>query len=222
MTIAGRYIHAPDAMRRVIVESPYAGEDEAKVAENETYARAALRDCLRRGEAPIASHLLYTQPGVLDDTDPDERRQGIDAGLAWGDIADAVVVYTDLGISNGMKYGIERHKDAGRHIEYRSIEEHKKGAIMSAEIIPFPEKPRPKADGCFGLCPHCGDNDGYLNIERCHWFYCEWHKTTWMVGTNLFSSWQHEDEETWKRNEYRLAEYMVVEPYYPPHQDGAA
>src|SRR5690606_21487830 len=40
--------------RRVIVESPYAGDVETHVA----YARAALRDCLSRGEAPIASHLL--------------------------------------------------------------------------------------------------------------------------------------------------------------------
>ena len=41
------------------------------------YARACVADCLRRGEAPIASHLLYTQPGVLDDDVPEERAQGI-------------------------------------------------------------------------------------------------------------------------------------------------
>ena len=35
------------------------------------YARACLRDSLLRGEAPIASHLLYTQPvASLDDSDP--------------------------------------------------------------------------------------------------------------------------------------------------------
>jgi hypothetical protein len=47
-------------MRRVIIESPYSGDVETNVA----YARAALRDCLSRGEAPLASHLLYTQPGA--------------------------------------------------------------------------------------------------------------------------------------------------------------
>jgi len=67
-------------MRRVILESPYAGD----VATNVAYARRALRDCLLRGEAPFASHLLYTQPGVLDDTLPDERACGIEAGLIWG------------------------------------------------------------------------------------------------------------------------------------------
>ena len=116
-------------MKRVILESPYAGDIEV----NMLYARAAMRDCLLRGEAPFASHLLYTQPGVLDDTDPDERQQGIDAGLAWSDVADAVVVYTDRGISVGVKCGIERHEGAGRQIEYRTIEEHRKRAGASSD-----------------------------------------------------------------------------------------
>lgn len=67
-------------MRRVILESPYAGDVGANLA----YARAALRDSLMRGETPVASHLLYTQTGVLDDSDPAERELGISAGLAWG------------------------------------------------------------------------------------------------------------------------------------------
>lgn len=104
-------------MRRVIIESPYAGD----VERNERYARAAMKDCLYRGEAPYASHLLYTQPGVLDDTDPDQRALGIDAGLEWGDVADAVVVYTDLGVSVGMAYGISRHIEHGRTVEYRQL-----------------------------------------------------------------------------------------------------
>lgn len=56
-------------MRLVIVESPFAGD----VEENIKYARAAVRDCLMRGEAPIASHLLYTQEGILNDDIPEER-----------------------------------------------------------------------------------------------------------------------------------------------------
>jgi len=104
-------------MRRVILESPYAGDVEGNV----TYARRALRDCLLRGEAPIASHLLYTQPGVLDDDIPPERNLGIDAGLAWGSDAEATVVYIDRGISRGMEYGIERAEREGRVIEYRKL-----------------------------------------------------------------------------------------------------
>lgn len=104
-------------MRRVVVESPYAGD----VARNEQYARAALADCLHRGEAPLASHLLYTQPGVLDDTVPGERLLGMSAGFVWGDLADATVVYTDLGESSGMIEGVRRAEAAGRPVEYRTL-----------------------------------------------------------------------------------------------------
>lgn len=104
-------------MRRVIIESPYAGNVDRNVA----YARRALADSLARGEAPIASHLLYTQPGVLDDQVPEERYRGIEAGLAWGALADATVVYVDHGFSTGMKYGVQRAEREGRPIEYRTI-----------------------------------------------------------------------------------------------------
>jgi hypothetical protein len=104
-------------MRLVIVESPYAGDVEANVE----YARACVRDSLSRGEAPIASHLLYTQPGILRDDDPLERAWGIDAGLAWRKVAEATVVYTDRGISPGMHFGIEAALAAGRPVEYRSL-----------------------------------------------------------------------------------------------------
>jgi hypothetical protein len=104
-------------MRLVILESPYAGDVDANLA----YARACLRDSLARGEAPMASHLLYTQPGVLRDDVPEERQRGVDAGLAWGRVADATVVYTDRGITRGMECGIEAAKAAGRPIEYRTL-----------------------------------------------------------------------------------------------------
>lgn len=104
-------------MRLVIIESPYAGDVEANVE----YARKALRDSLLRGEAPIASHLLYTQPNVLDDNVTHERNLGINAGLAWGEKADATVVYADLGVSNGMLLGMRRAILAKRPIEIRFI-----------------------------------------------------------------------------------------------------
>lgn len=104
-------------MRLVIVESPYAGDIEANVA----YARACIRDALTRGEAPIASHLLYTQPGILRDDVPAERAQGVGAGLAWYRVADAAVVYTDRGISRGMETGIAAAKAAGKPVEFRTL-----------------------------------------------------------------------------------------------------
>ena len=104
-------------MRRVILESPYAGD----VARNKAYARAAMRDCLKRGESPFASHLLYTQPGILDDAKPDERELGIMAGLAWGAAASATCAYIDLGVSAGMQKGISAAEAAGRPVEIRSL-----------------------------------------------------------------------------------------------------
>jgi hypothetical protein len=105
-------------MKLVILESPYAGD----VAANEEYARLCVRDSLSRGEAPIASHLLYTQPTILDDTDPDERQWGIDAGLAWKSVAQGSVVYVDRGITAGMKYGIAAAYLAGLSIEMRTLD----------------------------------------------------------------------------------------------------
>jgi len=88
-------------VRRVIIESPYAGD----VERNLRYLRACMADCLRRGEAPFASHGLYTQEGVLDDRNPSERAHGIAAGFAWRTVADATVIYLDLGWSLGMFQG---------------------------------------------------------------------------------------------------------------------
>jgi hypothetical protein len=102
-------------MKRVIIESPYAGDVEANVA----YLKACIADCLRRGEAPFASHRMY--PGVLDDDDPAERQLGIRAGFAWISIADATVVYTDRGISKGMLAGIAEAKACARPIFYRQL-----------------------------------------------------------------------------------------------------
>lgn len=109
------------ALIPVILESPFAAPDEAGIARNVAYARRAMRDSLLRGEAPMVSHILYAASGALDDTNPDERALGIDAGLAWGREAALTVVYRDLGISSGMRYGIERAEREGRVVEYREI-----------------------------------------------------------------------------------------------------
>jgi hypothetical protein len=101
----------------VVLESPYAGNVDLNVA----YAKRCMLDCLQLGEAPYASHLLYTLPGLLDDTVLEERDLGMAAGFLWGDFAARTVVYTDLGLSNGMQRGIERAKVAGRPVEYRML-----------------------------------------------------------------------------------------------------
>lgn len=116
-----------ETVRRVIIESPFKPEGTSARERSEDgrrkqiYARRCLRDSLMRGESPLASHLLYTQEGVLDDAKENERELGIAAGLAWGTAAAATVVYCDLGISHGMVLGIERAMQEKRIVEVRSI-----------------------------------------------------------------------------------------------------
>lgn len=93
-------------MLRVIIESPLKGD----YGGNREYAKRCMRDSLKRGEAPLASHLLYDQCGILDDRYQNERDRGMRAGFAWGEAADLVAVYVDLGVSDGMREGIERAK----------------------------------------------------------------------------------------------------------------
>lgn len=86
-----------------IIESPYKVKIDGIASDHEAYvnyAKKCLEHSLSLGEAPFASHLLYTQ--VLDDNVPEQREQGIDAGLAWLWVADKHVFYIDYGISEGM------------------------------------------------------------------------------------------------------------------------
>jgi hypothetical protein len=101
----------------VIIESPYAGD----VPLHLRYVRACLRDSLLRGEAPLASHHLFTAPGVLVDAIPEERAQGINAGFAWRALARYSVFYTDLGWSGGMTHARAEALRTGHLCEVREL-----------------------------------------------------------------------------------------------------
>lgn len=102
-------------MKRVVIESPLAGD----FVRNLRYARLCSLDCIRRKEAPYASHLLLTQ--FLDDAIPEERKVGMEAGFAWAAVGSLVAVYEDLGISIGMQMGIDNAVRRGQLIEYRRL-----------------------------------------------------------------------------------------------------
>ena len=53
---------------KVQLESPFGAPTRENIITNVAYALLAMRDSLGRGEAPFASHLLYTQ--MLDDQNP--------------------------------------------------------------------------------------------------------------------------------------------------------
>lgn len=105
--------------RIVVVESPFAGD----VPRNLRFLRACLRDSLLRGEAPYASHAIYTQPGVLDDGDVQDRKFGMEAGFEFKNVADCTVVYQNLGISPGMQAGIDASTAKGYKYEFRTLPE---------------------------------------------------------------------------------------------------
>lgn len=116
-------------MTPVVVESPFgrtpdgAVADQSRVAYHKVYLQACLADCFRLGEAPFASHGLY--PGALDDHNPADRDLGMRAGFVWGRMAAKRVVYTDLGITEGMRLAIEESIARGQPVEYRALPEWK-------------------------------------------------------------------------------------------------
>jgi hypothetical protein len=102
-------------MKRVIIESPFAGETRRNLA----YARRCMHHSLHLGEAPFLSHLLYTQ--CLDDNSAEQRGMGITAGYVWGMFAEAIVFYLDYGEAQGMAAARLRYKNLGIPIEDRYI-----------------------------------------------------------------------------------------------------
>ena len=108
-------------MPNVILESPFKGNTPKVQDRNIFYAQLCMKDCLDRGEAPFASHLLYTQPHILSDILKEDRAKGISAGLSWGRYADYILVYTDLGISGGMTSSIGIYKTLLIPIKYRIL-----------------------------------------------------------------------------------------------------
>lgn len=127
-------------MQRVVVESPFGktvrGEPVTpfELARNIKYAQRCMADCLRRGEAPYASHLLY--PQVLDDNQAAQREQGIKAGFAWGLAADYVAVYLDYGSTPGMEQGIARAHFANQRVDFRRIGRNPYSTPYVAKALP--------------------------------------------------------------------------------------
>ena len=85
-------------MSLVVIESPYSGN----VKRNVKYARRCMKMVINTGDAPIASHLLYTQEGILNDKKEEERLKGIECGITWANQADVVIFFLDYGMSKGM------------------------------------------------------------------------------------------------------------------------
>lgn len=113
----------------VFLCSPFRGNREL----HDSYLRDALRDSLSRGEAPFAPHALY--PQVLDDSSEAERQQGIEAGKRWLEMASKIVVYADLGVSDGMLAEIELCRRLGMPVQYRALEQYALVRTAAGKIL---------------------------------------------------------------------------------------
>ena len=108
-------------MKRVVIESPYAGDKE-QMKVNEMYGEFAMHDCLvNHNESPYASHLLYTRAHVLRDWIPEDRKLGIEAGFYWRDVAEKTVFYQDMGMTPGMTQGLSDCDEKGKSWEVRRL-----------------------------------------------------------------------------------------------------
>lgn len=101
----------------VIIESPFAGNQDV----NLVYLRRCLRDSWDKGEIPFGSHAFF--PFFLRESDPEERKAGIEAGYRFWDQAEKIIFYLDYGLSPGMNKALDRAIHLGRShlIERRSI-----------------------------------------------------------------------------------------------------
>ncbi len=107
---------------KVVIESPFKGKNPSDQDRNRRYAISCMIDSISRNESPYASHLLYTQV-FTNEEDAEDRNLGIEMGFQWGEAAEMVAVYVDLGVTAGMREGIDRATLGGKIIEYRNLPE---------------------------------------------------------------------------------------------------
>lgn len=131
----------------VCIESPFRPSD-ADVAsyegrysraellrQNLVYARLALLNSLLRGEAPLASHLLYTQ---VWSEKPELRENGIKAGIEAHHVCGLVALYVDLGVSGGMKAAKDNASLLNAPISTRTILDASMGRDPREQLAKLP------------------------------------------------------------------------------------
>jgi hypothetical protein len=123
-----------------IIESPYApftkNDPEraaVELARNEAYVNACMAWAFAQGRVPFASHAIYTRNNhgtkVLDDTIPEERKKGMEAGFALAQALHEASLnlpptstfirtfFTDRGWTNGMVDGYADAAKKGQSVE---------------------------------------------------------------------------------------------------------
>jgi hypothetical protein len=131
---------------RTILESPFRPppggvapySERETLRQNLVYAKLCLDDALKRGEAPFASHLLYTQ--VWAETN-ELREAGIKAGNEWRRAAGLCVLYVDLGTTGGMKRAADDSRSLNIDVTTRrlfALEDDVRARLADMRLTGFP------------------------------------------------------------------------------------
>lgn len=128
----------------VYIASPYAGDVEQNMRNAREYCKLAVR----RGDYPVAPHLLY--PQFLDDCVPEERELGLKAGLRLLELCDELWLCGDT-ISMGMRQELNLAKTLGLPIN---------GPIHLEDSL---------------VLPSPGEAPSTLNPQSVLWESCQYH-----------------------------------------------
>ena len=102
----------PEYRPMVFICSPYAGDNCPMNVKN---ACRYCRHAVDTGHTPFAPHLLF--PQFLCDNNPEERKLGLDMGLAWLTKCAELWVFGDY-VSPGMDIEIKRAEQRNMKVRY--------------------------------------------------------------------------------------------------------
>jgi len=106
-------------MALVAIESPLKANQGYSREQFRRYWQLCIEDAIKYHEDEVyCSHWLAD---VLDDENPLERAIGLKIGLRFSAFCDYAAVYTDFGISEGMKDAMIFYDKIGKRVERRSL-----------------------------------------------------------------------------------------------------
>lgn len=98
--------------------SPYRAATKEEVEKHIEYAKELTSTVLLHGQSAVTPHLYITN--CLDDSDPEERKLGLEASLEILKKCDVVFVGQKFGISEGMAVEIKEAEKLGIPVFYRN------------------------------------------------------------------------------------------------------
>ncbi len=98
---------------------------------------------------------------------------------------------------------------------------HVEGFEFDGVALTVPDVEPDHFHGC-PQCPTTRGPDGIYNAGRLHRGACHTHRTTWMLGSGLFSSWRDETEAQQRERYREIEDYADVDRVAERHQETAA